>query len=313
MTRVAVLGAGAWGTAMACVLAGRHQVELYARDPEQARSMQSARCNARYLPGFAFPDALEVVDDLASAVRRADGGLIIIATPTRALRDVFGQLAEFDTRSAVAWLCKGFEETEHLLAHEVLARVWPEAVDRCGPVSGPSFAFEVARGLPTALTVAGEPRFCDVVTATLHGAALRIYSSSDVVGVEVGGTVKNVLAIATGISDALRARPERARRADHPRAGGDDAPRRRAGRPSGDLHGPDRRRRPDTDGDRRPFAQPPGRSGPRARPQDHRHHRKPRPCRRGRPFGPRSAGAGTPGRRCRCRSPRPSSPCWTAR
>ena len=204
MTRVAVLGAGAWGTAMACVLAGRHQVKLYARDPEQARAMQAARSNARYLPGFAFADALEVVDDLGSAVRHADGGLIIIATPTRALRDVFGQLAEFDTRSAVAWLCKGFEETEHLLAHEVLARVWPDALDRCGPVSGPSFAFEVARGLPTALTVAGESRFCDAVTATLHGAALRIYSSSDVVGVEVGGTVKNVLAIATGISDALQ-------------------------------------------------------------------------------------------------------------
>jgi glycerol-3-phosphate dehydrogenase (NAD(P)+) len=204
MTRVAVLGAGAWGTAMACVLAGRHQVELYARDPAQARSMRSARNNARYLPGCAFPDALEVVDDLASAVRRADGGLIIIATPTRALRDVFGQLAGFDTRSAVAWLCKGFEETEHLLAHEVLARAWPDAVERCGPVSGPSFAFEVARGLPTALTVAGEPRFCEVVTATLHDTALRIYSSSDVVGVEVGGTVKNVLAIATGISDALQ-------------------------------------------------------------------------------------------------------------
>jgi glycerol-3-phosphate dehydrogenase (NAD(P)+) len=204
MTHVTVLGAGAWGTAMACVLAGRHRVALFARDPAQARIMQSARSNARYLPGIAFPDPLAVVDDLAAAVRHADGGLLIIATPTRALRDVFGRLAEFDAQGAVAWLCKGFEELEHLLAHEVLARVWPAAVDRCGPVSGPSFAFEVARGLPTALTVAGDARFCGAVTETLHGGALRIYTSSDIVGVEVGGTVKNVLAIATGISDALQ-------------------------------------------------------------------------------------------------------------
>jgi glycerol-3-phosphate dehydrogenase (NAD(P)+) len=203
MSRVAVLGAGAWGTAIACVLAARHDVVLYARDSSQAAELQAARSNARYLPGIALPKALAVVDALPAAVRHADGGLVIVATPTRALREILGALASSGTAAPVAWLCKGFEESESLLAHEVLARVWPGAVHRCGPVSGPSFALEVARGLPTALTVAGDTGFCETVTATLHGGALRIYSSPDVVGVEVGGTVKNVLAIATGISDAL--------------------------------------------------------------------------------------------------------------
>jgi glycerol-3-phosphate dehydrogenase (NAD(P)+) len=203
MSRVAVLGAGAWGTAMACVLAARHDVVLYARDAVQARGMRDARSNARYLPGVALPAALAVVDELQTAVRHAEGGLVIVATPTRALREILRALAGSGTTAPVAWLCKGFEESESLLAHELLARVWPDAVHRCGPVSGPSFALEVARGLPTALTVAGDTGFCEAVTATLHGGALRIYSSPDIVGVEVGGTVKNVLAIATGISDAL--------------------------------------------------------------------------------------------------------------
>jgi glycerol-3-phosphate dehydrogenase (NAD(P)+) len=203
MSRIAVLGAGAWGTAMACVLAARHDVALYARDRTKARDMRAARGNARYLPGIDFPGALTIVDDLATAVEHADGGLVIVATPTRALQEILAKLASLPASGPVAWLCKGFEETEHLLAHEVFARVWPDAIHRCGPLSGPSFALEVAQGLPTALTVAGDSEFCDTVTAALHGGALRIYSSSDVIGVEVGGTVKNVLAIATGISDAL--------------------------------------------------------------------------------------------------------------
>ena len=203
MSRIAVLGAGAWGTAMACVLAVRHDVVLYARDAAQARELQATRCNARYLPDIGLPGALTVVDGLEAAVQHASGGLIIIATPTRALQELLTALAALRADAPVAWLCKGFEETDHLLAHEVLARAWPEAVHRCGPVSGPSFALEVARGLPTALTVAGDSGLCEAVTAALHGGALRIYTSSDVIGVEVGGTVKNVLAIATGISDAL--------------------------------------------------------------------------------------------------------------
>jgi len=201
---IAVLGAGAWGTALACALAPRHAVQLYARDAAQARAMQSARGNRRYLPDIAFPPELVVTDDLAAALDHAAGGLVILATPTRALRDMCGQLRALRSEAPLVWLCKGLEESEHLLAHEVVARDWPEAAVRSGPLSGPSFALEVAQGLPAALTVAGPAAYCETVTHALHGGALRIYSSSDVIGVEVGGTVKNVLAIATGISDALR-------------------------------------------------------------------------------------------------------------
>jgi glycerol-3-phosphate dehydrogenase (NAD(P)+) len=203
MMNIAVLGAGAWGTAIACALGTRHDVVLQARDAAQVSDMRAARSNRRYLAGITFPPALSLTDGFDAAVAHAARGLIIVATPTRALREMSQRLAILESRSPVAWLCKGFEETDHLLAHEVVARTWPDAVDRSGPLSGPSFALEVARGLPTALTVAGSSGFCEHVTSVLHGGALRIYSSRDVVGVEVGGTVKNVLAIATGISDAL--------------------------------------------------------------------------------------------------------------
>ena len=200
---IAVLGAGAWGTAIACALGTRHDVVLQARDAAQVGDMSAARSNRRYLAGITFPPALAVTDGFDAAVAHAASGLIIVATPTRALREMCTRLAALEARSPVAWLCKGFEETDHLLAHEVVARTWPDAIHRSGPLSGPSFALEVARGLPTALTVAGSGAFCERVTGALHGGALRIYSSTDVVGVEVGGTVKNVMAIATGISDAL--------------------------------------------------------------------------------------------------------------
>jgi glycerol-3-phosphate dehydrogenase (NAD(P)+) len=200
---VAVLGAGAWGTAIACTLASRQPVVLHVRDRQQAEAMRSARVNQRYLPEVELPAALEVESDCARAVDFARRGLIVIATPTRALRPLCLQLRALAAAAPVVWLCKGFEETEHLLAHEVVAAVWPEAVGRSGPLSGPSFALEVARGLPTALTVAGPAGLCATVTEVMHAGALRIYSSSDIVGVEVGGTVKNVLAIATGICDAL--------------------------------------------------------------------------------------------------------------
>jgi glycerol-3-phosphate dehydrogenase (NAD(P)+) len=202
--RIAVLGAGAWGTAIAASLAGRASVVLYARDSALADEMRSTRVNRRYLPGIALPPEMTLATDFRAAVAHADRGLLIVATPTRALRDICVQLAATATPAPFVWLCKGLEEGEQLLAHEVVAQAWPSGADRGGPLSGPSFAFEVAQGLPTALTVAGAPKLCEQVTAALHGGALRIYSSPDVIGVEVGGTVKNVLAIATGISDALQ-------------------------------------------------------------------------------------------------------------
>jgi len=197
---VAVLGAGAWGTAAACALAARHAVRLWARDAAQAVAINAARSNARYLPGHPLPAALTVTADFGHAVEGAD--LVVVGTPTGALRGVLRDLRSDDAAMPLVWLCKGFERESGLLAHQVVAAELGERHD-AGPLSGPSFAEEVARGLPTALTVAGDSAFCALVTRVFHAGALRIYSTDDVVGVEVGGAVKNVMAIATGIADAL--------------------------------------------------------------------------------------------------------------
>lgn len=198
--KVAVLGAGAWGTAVACALAPRHAVRLWARDRAQASALDSQRENARYLPGFALPASIEVGADLDAAI--AGAGLLVIGTPTRALRGLLHDLGQRDCRAPLVWLCKGFERDSGMLAHQIVAAELGLRTD-AGPLSGPSFAEEVARGLPTALTVAGGGPFCALVTQVFHAGALRVYSTDDVIGVEVGGAVKNVLAIATGIADAL--------------------------------------------------------------------------------------------------------------
>jgi glycerol-3-phosphate dehydrogenase (NAD(P)+) len=196
---IAVLGAGAWGTAIACALAPRHAVRLWGRDAAQVEAINAARVNARYLPGQPLPAALTVTADLDHAVEGAE--LAVVATPTGALRGILRALA-LPALIPLVWLCKGLERDSGMLAHQVVAAELG-AARAAGPLSGPSFADEVARGLPTALTVAGEPAFCALVTRVFHAGALRIYSTDDVVGVEVGGAVKNVLAIATGIADAL--------------------------------------------------------------------------------------------------------------
>jgi len=199
---VAVLGAGAWGTAIARAATARHAVLLYARDIAQADAIRRDRENRRYLPGFALPAQLDITSRFDDAVAHARNGLLVIATPTDALRGIVQALKARADSSPIAWLCKGFEKASGRLAHEVVHEEIGAHV-LAGPLSGPSFAQEVAAGLPTALTVAGATPFCECVTEALHGGALRIYSSDDVIGVEVGGAVKNVLAIATGICDAL--------------------------------------------------------------------------------------------------------------
>ncbi|HET9024184.1 MAG TPA: NAD(P)H-dependent glycerol-3-phosphate dehydrogenase [Burkholderiaceae bacterium] len=199
---IAVLGAGAWGTAVACAAAARHAVLLYARDDAQCAAMRATRENRRYLPGVALPDLIGLTFSFGEALRHARDGLLIIATPTDALREVLHELRGEASLPSIVWLCKGFEKASGQLAHEIVREELGEHGD-AGPLSGPSFAQEVAHGLPTALTVAGPAEFCGWVTDALHGGALRIYSTDDVVGVEVGGAVKNVLAIATGICDAL--------------------------------------------------------------------------------------------------------------
>ncbi len=193
MTKVAVLGAGAWGTAMAGVLAARLEVALWARDAAQAGAMARERRNERYLPGVGIPAAVAVTADLSAALSQAR--LVLAATPVAGLR----QLAEkIPADCPLVWLCKGFEEGTGALPHEIVFQ------QRCGALSGPSFAAEVARGLPCALTLASrDAGFAREAAALLHGGRMRVYYSTDLIGVEIGGAVKNVMAIAAGISDGL--------------------------------------------------------------------------------------------------------------
>ena len=197
--KITVLGAGAWGTAIAVSLAPRHQVVLWGRDPAQCREIAAARRNERYLSEIALPRELAIESEFASAVDAAE--LVLLATPTAALREMLVALAPL--HRPVVWLCKGLEQKGALLPHQIAAEVLaPGSV--YGVLSGPSFALEVARGLPTALTLAcTDTRFCEATARTLHGARLRVYFSTDLTGVEVGAAVKNVMAIATGIADGL--------------------------------------------------------------------------------------------------------------
>lgn len=197
---IAVLGAGAWGTALAINLAGRHRVTLWARDATQAAAMRAAGANERYLPGFRFPAGLQVEADFGRAT--ADCDYLILATPVSGLREILNKLHALKT--PLIWLCKGFERPHARLPHEVVAEELG-AVARSAVLSGPSFAQEVAAGLPTALTLAAaDSAFAAAAAQALHGPALRVYSHDDVIGVEVGGAVKNVIAIAAGVCDGLQ-------------------------------------------------------------------------------------------------------------
>ncbi len=201
--KICVLGAGAWGTAMAVSAARRHHVTLWARDAAQAAAMSAARENARYLPGIALPPSISVTGGEAlSAFRGAD--LLIVATPMSALREQLGAL--HGVTLPIAWLCKGVETSSSgafgLLPHEVQTQVDPQL--RAGTLSGPSFAQEVAQGRPTALVAASAHLSVrQTLVEAFHGPDLRVYANDDIVGVEVGGAVKNVLAIATGLCDGL--------------------------------------------------------------------------------------------------------------
>lgn len=198
---ITIIGAGAWGTALAISLANSHRVTLWARDPEQLLDMRAKGQNHRYLPDVTLPRNLELSSDLDRAIASAD--LVVVAVPTAALRTTLQRLADFRRSFGVIWLCKGFESGTSLLPHQVVAEVLPETI-KSGVLSGPSFAQEVARGLPAALTLAAnDESFARDIAKALHHAHLRIYPSSDVIGVEVGGAIKNVLAIAAGISDGL--------------------------------------------------------------------------------------------------------------
>ncbi len=195
-----MLGAGAWGTALAISFADKHKVSLWGRDPARLAELSRERSNRRYLPGVAFPASLTVAPQLQSALDNAD--LILIATSTGGLADTLN--AAKSSRAPVLWACKGFDKTTGKLPHETVAELMPTGT-RFGALSGPSFAMEVARGLPCALTLAANDiDFAKSMAAELNGPALRIYSSDDLIGVELGGALKNVMAIAAGICDGMQ-------------------------------------------------------------------------------------------------------------
>ena len=198
---IAILGAGAWGTALAISLSPRHRVTLWARDGGQVTAMLSERRNRRYLPEIPLPPELHITADLVGAL--SDAELVLVVVPISALRATLRMIADMPAPIPVIWACKGFEAGTALLPHKVAAETLPSNAVY-GVLSGPSFALEVARGLPTALTLAStDGEFARQTAQNLHHARLRIYSSTDVIGVEVGGAVKNVLAIAAGIADGL--------------------------------------------------------------------------------------------------------------
>ena len=209
--KLIVIGAGAWGTALAVGAASnplaRHQVTLWARDPAQVDLMEHQRENQRYLPGVALPVGMtlsaEPLSDLAGVLAGHDA--VIVAAPMAGLRGLLGHLR--GCTAPVAWLCKGFEagiaDAHGLMGHEIQAQVAPDL--QAGILSGPSFAQEVAHGQPTALVAASaHASVRDALVEAFHSPALRVYANDDIVGVEVGGAVKNVLAIATGLCDGLQ-------------------------------------------------------------------------------------------------------------
>ena len=209
--KIIVLGAGAWGTALAASAASQsgksQEVTLWAREPQQARDMETRRENIRYLPGFPLPSALRIghtaLSSLLAPLTSED--LIVVATPMSALRGMLAALQSCPGQ--VAWLCKGFEaavdSNPGCLGHEIQAEIAPQLT--AGILSGPSFAQEVAHAQPTALVAASlHASVRDALVAAFHSPSVRVYANDDVVGVEVGGAVKNVLAIATGLCDGLQ-------------------------------------------------------------------------------------------------------------
>jgi len=205
--KITILGAGAWGSAVAIALAARHDVLLWGRHAEAMAATAAARENTAYLPGFALPDALQVSSDFDAALAHATPRegvrtLLIAACPVAGLRPLLERLKGRPV-DHIVWLCKGFEYETGLLPHQVMREVLGDAISGAA-LSGPSFAQEVARGLPCALTVAShDERLRNRVVAAVHGGNIRVYACDDMIGVEVGGAVKNILAIATGAADGM--------------------------------------------------------------------------------------------------------------
>jgi len=199
--RITVLGAGAWGTALAIAFAEKHAVTLWTRELEVADDLRSTRENRRFFPGYRLPESVSIATDFSAAV--ADSELLLLATPTAGLRPTLERLRDTGVVHPLVWVCKGFEAGTGRLPHQVVAEVLGKGV-LSGVLSGPSFAEEVASGQPTAVALAANSvDFSRLAARELHTPRLRIYANDDLVGVEVGGAVKNVLAIAAGVCDGL--------------------------------------------------------------------------------------------------------------
>jgi glycerol-3-phosphate dehydrogenase (NAD(P)+) len=200
--RLCVIGAGSWGTALALAAArNHHPVLLYGHDPNSIAELIRARQNKRYLPGILFPDEIKLTADLAQAVQSASD--LLIAVPSHVFGDCIRQLIPLvKAHQRICWATKGLDPESGALLHTLVHQHLPSLP--CGVLSGPSFAAEAARGLPTAVVVASEnPEMIEAMTTYFHSPVFRVYGNTDVIGVEIGGAVKNVLAIAAGISDGL--------------------------------------------------------------------------------------------------------------
>ena len=202
--KVAVLGAGSWGTALALQLdrSGSRSI-LWDRDTENLEKIRATRLNQRYLPGIHIPESIVVEIDLLAAVKAADH--VLVATPSHGFAAVLKAIAGvLVPGQGVAWACKGFEPGSGRLLHQVAQEILPTETP-LAIVTGPSFAKEVAMNLPTAVTVAGtDCAFTKTMAGALHGGRFRAYTSDDMIGAELGGAVKNVMAVATGICDGMQ-------------------------------------------------------------------------------------------------------------
>lgn len=198
---ILVLGAGSWGTALALLLArNQHQVWLWSHDPKHVRVMQQTRQNAQYLPNIIFPDNLQPIEELTNYIHQVPN--IVIVVPSHGFRQALQRIASYITpQTHLCWATKGLEHATGLLLHQVAQQVLGKE-RQLAVLSGPSFAKEVAIGLPTAVTIASESdttRWVDL----FHQGNFRAYASYDMIGVQMGGAIKNVIAIAAGIADGL--------------------------------------------------------------------------------------------------------------
>ncbi len=205
MRKIAVLGAGAWGTALAMHISNQHHVSLWARNSGHVSGMRKSRANPLYLGDFKFHDNLQIEDDLGVAIQGAD--IILSVVPTAGFRSILKDIKALKSTQPIVWAHKGLEPQTAKLPHEVALEELGDpkiSGQHWGALSGPSFAAELVRGLPTAVTLAAnDADFALAAAILIHGGNLRVYNSTDVIGVSVGGAVKNVMAIAAGISDGM--------------------------------------------------------------------------------------------------------------